>query len=199
MKLEEKIGVFVVEDEPVVLAGYVAILKDAGYEIIGTSSNGAEAIEEIIRLKDKIGVVIVDINIPAVDGISVVERINSVKMIPCIVVTGYRDENLIARAKKERVFSYLQKPVDRFDLISAISISQKRFNEYKSVQDDADTAKNALKDRKLIEKAKGILMEELGISESKAMVLMQKKSRDKNKKLVEIAKQIIGVAQSMDL
>ena len=112
---------------------------------------------------------------------------------------GYRDENLIARAKTERVFSYLQKPVDRFDLISAISISQKRFNEYKSVQDDADTAKNALKDRKLIEKAKGILMEELGISESKAMTLMQKKSRDKNKKLVEIAKQIIGVAQSMDL
>ena len=187
----ERIRVFIVEDEPLVLAGYIAVLESANYEVIGTAQDGMEAIDAILKEKDNIDIAVVDVNIPSMDGIEVVKQVNSVKRIPFIIVTGYRDEALIQRADKAGVFGYLQKPVDKYDLISCINIAFTRFQEYKAAKIEAVEAKIALRDRKIVEQAKGILMDKFNMGEKEAMVFLQKKSRDKNRKLVEIAKDII--------
>ena len=197
--MEHKTRVFIVEDEPLVLKGYTSILEGAGYEIAGVATDGAQAVEDICAKREQIDIVMVDINIPTVDGITVVESINQSSLIPCIIVTGYRDENLIKRANKAGVFGYLQKPVDKYDLISTINIALERFSEYNNARREAHTAKIALRDRKTVEQAKGIIMDKFGLKEAEAMKFLQKKSRDKNKKLVEICREIIRAEQWLDM
>ncbi|MBQ0058618.1 MAG: ANTAR domain-containing protein, partial [Lachnospiraceae bacterium] len=145
---------------------------------------------------DHVDLAIVDINIPTFDGITVVEKINELRKIPCIIVTAYCDDDLIARANRAGVYGYLQKPIDRYDLISAIGVASERFKEFSRLQMETDKAIKALEDRKLVDRAKGILMDRFGLKEADAMRALQKKARDNNLKLAEAAKGII-IAERM--
>lgn len=191
--------IFIVEDELLVQAGYRAMLSGSDYKIVGVATDGKEAIDEIIKRSGEIDLVIVDINIPNVDGIEVIKRINQCVKLPCIIVTGYCDDALIKRANEAGVFGYLQKPIDRYDLISTISVAAERFGEFEKLKTETDVAKKALEERKLIERAKGILMDKFELKEKDAMRFLQKKSRDKNKKLVDVAKDIIQAEKWLDI
>lgn len=191
--------IFIAEDELLIQQGYRAMLAGRDYEVVGTAMDGLEAVEKIGKMCKEIDLVIVDINIPSIDGIEVIERVQKFKKLPCIIVTGYCDDMLIKRANKAGVYGYLQKPVDRYDLISTISVAMERFTEFDRLKNETDTARKALEERKLIERAKGILMDKFEIKEKDAMRSLQKKSRDQNKKLVEIAKEIIQAEQLFDL
>ena len=190
------IRVFIVEDDPIILSGYMVMLKKSGHEIVGHAKDGETAVKKVLETSPDI--VIMDINLPVMDGLTAIELINKEKNIPCIVITGYNNEQLLDRASQIGVYGYLQKPIDENNIKSAINIALNRFSEFQTIRNEMLKAKDALEARKYIERAKGILMDKFGLKEEAAMKHIQNKSRNKNKKLVEIALEIIKADKLMD-
>ena len=135
---------------------------------------------------------------PVLDGIQALERINQTRKlkIPCIFVSAYSDEALISQAKKAGAFSYLIKPIRIQDLHAAIDVMLEQYEQYLALVKERDQAKEMLENRKLIERAKGYLMDNFDMKEKQAMEFLQKKSRDTNKKLPEVASGILKMADA---
>ena len=181
--------IYIVEDDPIILSGFSAMVQSLGYTVAGLNVDGEKALKEIIRLRPDL--IIMDINLPRIDGISVLEKVNEVVSIPCIIVTGYKDEEQIGRASRAGVYAYLHKPVDEYELQAAIEIVMSRSGEFNAVKEEKDRALQSLAERKIVERAKGILMKQLQMSEDDAYRALQKKSRDNNIRLVEMSQRII--------
>ena len=191
-----KLKILVAEDEYLVLMGLKSNLKELGHEIIAEAMNGKEAIE--LAKEKSPDLIIADINMPEVDGIEAVKQINKEQVIPSIIVTGYSDDELIEKASKVGVFAYLVKPVGAEELKASIIIAMNKYEEFKEVNKELKDQKKALENRKYIERAKGILMDTLSLSEPEAMKKLQKKSQEENSKLVEVAKKIIEMNEYLN-
>ncbi|WP_018247307.1 ANTAR domain-containing response regulator [Orenia marismortui] len=191
--MDKPLKILIAEDEYLCLMGLKANLKKLGYEIIGEASDGKEAVKLALDLEPDL--IIIDINMPSLDGIEAIKRINSIRLIPSIIVSGYHDQELIEKASVESVFGYLVKPVDAKDLNAAIKVAISRYNEIKDLEDELKDTKTSLKNRKYIERAKGILMDRKNLKEAEAMKELQKMSRNNNKKMIVIAKEIIKANQ----
>lgn len=189
-RMTKPLRIVLAEDEYLVFLGLKANVEKLGHEVIGMANDGEKAVQ--LALKEEPDLVIMDINMPKLDGIEAIKRINEKLFIPSIIVSAYHDEELINRATEEGVLYYLLKPIDIQDLKIAINISLAKFEEFKKLQYELEDTKNALEARKHIEKAKGILMDRLNLKEAEAMKRLQKMSRDKNKKLAVIAKEVIN-------
>ncbi len=187
--MTKSLRVLIAEDEYLVLMGTRSYVEKLGHQVVGIATDGLKAVE--LAIEKKPDLVIMDINMPILDGIDAIKQINEKLFIPSIIVSGYHDEKLINRATEEGVLYYLLKPIDLEDLKIAINISLSKFEEFKKLQDELNSTKNALEARKYIEKAKGILMERMNLKEAEAMKRLQKISREKNKKLVVVAKELI--------
>lgn len=185
----KKLKILIAEDEYLVLMGLKSNLKELGHEIIAEAMNGKEAIE--LAKEKSPDLIIADINMPEIDGIEAVKQINKNQVIPSIIVTGYSDDELIEKASKVGVFAYLVKPVGLEELKASIIIAMNKYEEFKEVNMELKDQKKALENRKLIERAKGILMDTLSLTEAEAMKKLQQKSQKENLKLVEVAKNII--------
>lgn len=188
--------VLVVEDESTVLLGFKAFLAQLGYQVVGEANNGKDAVTLCSRLSPDF--LIMDIRMPVLDGIQALERINQTRKlkIPCIFVSAYSDEALISQAKKAGAFSYLIKPIRIQDLHAAIDVMLEQYEQYLALVKERDQAKEMLENRKLIERAKGYLMDNFDMKEKQAMEFLQKKSRDTNKKLPEVASGILKMADA---
>lgn len=184
-----KLKIYIAEDEPLVLMGFQAMVEDFGYEVIGTASDGLTARDEILALKPDL--IMTDINMPGMDGISLIEEVNAQMQVPAIILTGYRSDTYVERAIEAGVYGYLQKPVDEYELKSAIKILYKKYKDIVSAQKGQELAERKLKERKVIERAKGLLMERFGLSDEQAMKAMQRKCGNENKKLFVIAQEIL--------
>ncbi len=182
--------IIVAEDDPIILTGFSSMLESIGYEIVGQAVDGESAARLIIELRPDL--ILMDINMPKMDGITVLEQVNKVQAIPCIIITGYRDEEQIKRAANAGVYGYLHKPVDEYALRAEIEMVTQRHSAYCTLEKEKNQALNLLESRKLIERAKGIIMEKAKLSEADAYRFLQKKSRDKNLKLVDLARDIIN-------
>lgn len=191
--MKKSLNIILAEDESIILMGIKSNIESLGHQVIAQAYDGVEAVK--LALEKEVDLIIIDINMPKMDGIEAVERINQQKFVPAVIVTGYNDEKLINRASKAGAFAYLIKPVDVNDIKPAINIAWARFEEFKQVLSELDNSQKALEARKIIEKAKGIVMDRKGIKESKAMKFLQKKSNDANKKMIVIAKEIIEADQ----
>ncbi|TDX49216.1 ANTAR domain-containing response regulator [Orenia marismortui] len=191
--MDKPLKILIAEDEYLCLMGIKANLKKLGYEIIGEASDGKEAVKLALDLEPDL--IIIDINMPSLDGIEAIKRINSIRLIPSIIVSGYHDQELIEKASVESIFGYLVKPVDAKDLNAAIKVAISRYNEIKDLEDELKDTKTSLKNRKHIERAKGILMDRKNLKEAEAMKELQKMSRNNNKKMIVIAKEIIKANQ----
>jgi two-component system, response regulator PdtaR len=187
--MTKSLRILIAEDEYLVLLGLKTNVEKLGHSVIGIANDGEKAVE--IAFEQKPDLVIMDINMPNLDGIEAIKKINEKLYIPSIIVSGYHDEELIKRATEEGVLYYLLKPIDIKDLKIAINISLAKFEEFKKLQFELKNTKTALEARKYIEKAKGILMDRLNLKEAEAMKRLQKMSRDKNKKLDVVAKELI--------
>lgn len=185
----KKLKVFIAEDEAVILTSFKLMVKEMGYSIAGSAANGKDALDKIQKTEPDL--ILMDINLPERDGLSVLEEVNRNKVIPSIIVSGEFSGELVDRANEVGVFGYLLKPIDEKQLEVTIKVALRRFEEFKEMSDKHENLNMALKERKLVERAKGILMDRFGVKESEAMKQMQKKSRDKNKKLAVIAREII--------
>lgn len=188
----ENLSIFIAEDEPLVLQGFKAMVGGLGHRVVGTAMDGPSAIRKIQELQPDL--VIMDINMPGINGLQVIETINQTLTIPYIVVTGYKDPALLERAAQLGVFGFLPKPVDAYEICSTIEIAMARFEEWMRLKKDLTSTQVALQERKLTERAKGILMEKMNISEPQAMKHLQKLARDRNVKLAVVAQEIISAS-----
>lgn len=189
MEKKGDLRVYIAEDESVILMNFRRILIRLGYDVIGIATNGEKALREILELKPEL--VLMDINMPGIDGITVLERVSEAYDIACIFITGHFTETFVEKAKKAGALGYLIKPVDEKQLKASIDVAAARFEERKKLQNETKKLKSDLSDRKYIERAKGILMDSFGLKEAEAMSRLQKLSRDKNRRLAVIAKDII--------
>ncbi len=193
----ENLRIFIAEDEPLVLQGFKAMVSGLGHIVAGVAMDGQTAIERIPELKPDL--TIMDINMPGINGLQAIETINQTLKIPYIVVTGYQDPELLERAAQLGVFGFLPKPVDVYEIRSTIEIAMARFEEFTRLKNDLSNTQTALQERKILERAKGILMEKMSISEPQAMRHLQKLARDRNVKLAAVAKEIIEASTLFNL
>lgn len=189
--------VLIADDEALVVLGFKTVLKQLGYEIVGEACDGIMAVE--LAKETEPDLIIMDIKMPRLDGIQALEQINSGRkhILPCIFITAHSDEYLVSRAKEAGAFNYMIKPVQFNSLRVAIDVALARYEDYMKLVDERDNAKLMLENRKVIERAKGYLMDNFNMKENQAMEFMQKKSCDANKKMVDIAKGILSMAEML--
>ena len=168
---------------------YRKMLPTLGHEVVFIAGTGDELLAACEANKPDL--VITDIRMPGIDGIEAAERIWRQHGVPSILVSAYHDYDLIERAGSEAIFGYLVKPIEEVDLETTISVATKRFELFEQVRSEAADLRQSLADRKVIERAKGIVMRRTGLSEAEAFRKLQKLSWDRNQKLVEIAKFVI--------
>jgi len=195
--MQEGLNILIAEDEYIVMMGLKSALIDLGYNVVGVANNGDDLVK--LAFEKRPDLMIVDVNMPKMDGIDAIEKINKKLVIPAIVITGYSKEEFVKRANKAGVLHYLVKPVDEKELKPAIEITMGRFEDFKKMRKELIKKQEALQERKLIERAKGILMDRNGLKESEAMKALQKKSRDSNKKIAEVAKEIIKAEEILKI
>ncbi len=181
--------ILIADDEAIRLITLRTQLATLGMEVVGEATTGREAVA--LASETAPDLVILDIKMPEMDGIEAAREISRARAVPIILLTAYSDQVLVERAAAAGVFAYLVKPVGEEDLLPAILTARTRFAEFQELRKEVATLSEALEARKVIERAKGILMDRLRISEAEAFRRMQIQSQRENKRLVEIARAII--------
>ena len=184
----------VADDEPDMQEYFEKILPRLGHEVVSVAENGRQLVEHCRTLKPDL--VITDIKMPDMDGIEAAEAIFHDRAVPVILVSAHHDTPLIDRAESNYILAYLVKPIKQADLEPAISIAVRRFRQFQAVHEEAASLRQALEDRKVIERAKGILMKHAGLDESEAFRRLQKLASEKNIKLIDIASSIVTAAEA---
>jgi response regulator NasT len=187
--MSRPLRIAVADDEQDMREFFQKFLPILGHQVVATARDGKELVEACRRLNPEL--VITDIKMPDMDGIDAATQISRAGPIPVILVSAYHDAEFIRRAEADHILAYLVKPIKAADLEPAITIAMRRFEQFQALRKEAGDLRQALEDRKLIEKAKGVLMKKTGLDEADAFRRMQKLASDKNKKLVEIAQTIL--------
>jgi two-component system, response regulator PdtaR len=186
----------IADDDRAILDAYCKMLRSLGHTVAATARSGQELVEQCRTHLPEL--VMTDIKMGDSDGIEAARQICDHEAVPIIFVSGYVDEDLIQRAQAEYVLGYLVKPVRKADLETAISIAMRRFEEFQVLRMEADHYRQTLAHRKLIERAKGILMRKAHIGEAEAFDRLQGLAGEKNRKLVEIAEMIITAEEVLE-
>lgn len=183
--------VAVVDDNPQERFVLKGILKDLGCEVIGEGATGLEAVELAQRLNPD--VILMDVKMPGMNGVEASTLINQLQPTPIIIFTGRGDEETVRRAIESGVMAYLVKPVREEELLPAIELAISRFKEFKALQEEVKDLKGVLEARKVIERAKGLLMEKEGLTEREAFSTIQRMSMDMRRPMKEVAEKLITV------
>jgi response regulator NasT len=171
-------------------------LPRLGHEVVAAVDNGRRLVEACHDLAPDL--VITDIKMPELDGIEAATSIFRHRPTPVILVSAFHDPELIARAEQDHVMAYLVKPVKLADLETAIAISMRRYEQFQSLRREAIDLRQALEDRKIIERAKGLLMKKLKLDEHDAFRRLQKISNERNLKLVDVANTLLLSEQILE-
>lgn len=182
--------VLVAEDEALIRQDLVELLSEEGFEVIGQAANGEEAIELARDLSPDL--VVMDVKMPKVDGITAAETIAEERIAPIVMLTAFSQRDLVERARDAGAMAYVVKPFDASDLIPAIEIAIGRFSEIKAIEDELANLEERLESRKIIDQAKGILQESLGLTEPEAFRWIQKTAMDLRKSMREVAEGVIS-------
>jgi response regulator NasT len=183
----QKIRILVAEDETIIRLDLVEMLSEAGYEVIAQAENGAVAIE--LAKLHKPDLAILDVKMPEVDGITAAEQIISIS--PVLMLTAFSQRELIERARDAGVMAYVVKPFSINDLVPAIEIAISRHKQMKSLEAEVADIYERLESRKVIDRAKGILMKALNLSEPEAFSWIQKTAMDRRISMKEVAAAVI--------
>jgi two-component system, response regulator PdtaR len=186
----------IADDEPDMRDYFQDVLPRLGHTVTSVAQNGRELVEQCRNTLPDL--VITDIKMPELDGIDAAALLYKVRPVPVILVSAYHDAALIERAEMDHIMGYLVKPIKQSDLAPTIAISVARFAQFQALHKEASDLRQALSDRKVIERAKGILMKKTGMDEAAAFRRLQKLASDKNHKLVEIASMILTAEEAFD-
>jgi AmiR/NasT family two-component response regulator len=184
-----QIRVVIADDESIIRMDLKTLLEEMGHEVVGEAADGQKALEMTRSLRPD--VVIMDIKMPVMDGLDAAKIISEEKIAPVVLLTAYSDKDLIERAKDAGVFGYLVKPFQESDLMPAIEIALSRYLEMHDLESTVGDLEQKLETRKVIDRAKGILMDKLNMSEAEAFRRIQQQSMNQRKSMKEIAEAII--------
>jgi len=194
--MKHPLRIAIADDEPEMLDYLQESLGILGHEVVCLAETGAELVEHCESTQ--VDLIITDIKMPVMDGLDAVSTICRNHPIPVILVSAFHDHDLIERALEDQVLAYLVKPIKQADLTTAIALARRRFSEFQALHRQAIDLRQALDDRKLVERAKGILMKRAAIDEPDAFQRLQKLASQKNKKMPEIARMIITADEAME-
>ena len=185
----ERKRVVIADDESIIRMDLREILNDLGYLVVGEAGDGRSAVNLGRELRPDI--VIMDIRMPDLDGIEAAKILTEERIAPVLLLTAFSQQHLVERAKEAGVVGYIVKPFRESDLAPAIEVALARFEEFRTMEREVDDLKDALEARKLVDRAKGILMDTQGLSEADAFRRIQKMSMNMRKPMKEIAQAII--------
>jgi response regulator NasT len=186
--MAEPMRVLVAEDEAIIRMDVVATLAEAGLDVVAEASDGEEAVKLAIELEPD--VVVMDIKMPKLDGISAAEKIAE-KKIPVVLLTAFSQADLVARAAEAGALAYITKPFKPADLVPAIQIAMARNEEIAALEQEILDLSERLETRKLMDRAKGLLMSKMKLSEPEAFRWIQKASMDRRLSMSQVAKAVI--------
>jgi response regulator NasT len=182
------VRILVAEDEALIRMDLVEMLREAGYEVVAEAADGAQAIE--LAQLHKPDLAILDVKMPVLDGISAAEKI--IDIAPVLMLTAFSQRELVERARDAGVMAYVVKPFSIGDLVPAIEIAISRHMQMRSLADEVADLHERLETRKLIDRAKGILMQALNLSEPEAFSWIQRAAMDRRLTMKEVAAAVIS-------
>ncbi|MGI6367147.1 MAG: ANTAR domain-containing response regulator [Anaerolineae bacterium] len=185
----ERTRIVIADDSSVFAMDLREMLQNLGYLVVGEAGDGKSAVNLARELRPD--VVLMDIRMPDMNGIDAAKILTEERVAPVVLLTAYSDRDLIQEARAAGVVGYLVKPVQEANLAPAIEIAMARFSEFRELEKDVDNLEEQLETRKLVDRAKGILMDTQGLTESAAFRRIQKMSMNTRKSMKEIAQAII--------
>jgi len=184
------VRILVAEDETIIRLDLKETLERAGFEVCGEARDGEEAVE--LAREQKPDLAVLDVKMPRLDGIEAARRILAERPIPIVMLTAYGHDELVARAVEAGVFAYLVKPFRESDLLPAIQTAKARYAELEALREEAESLTEALATRKVVERAKGLLMEQDGLSEQDAFTRLQRVSQTSGRPMKVVAEALIA-------
>jgi response regulator NasT len=186
--------VVVAEDEALIRLDIVEMLRDAGFDVVGETGDGEEAVR--LATEHRPDLVVMDIKMPVLDGISAAERIAAARIAPVVLLTAFSQRELVERARDAGAMAYVVKPFSASDLLPAVEIALSRYQEIAALEAEVADLADRFETRKLVDRAKGLLQSKFKMTEPEAFRWIQKTSMDKRLTMREVASAIIASASS---
>jgi len=180
----------VAEDEAIIRLDLKETLQEEGYDVVGETGRGDEAVELVRQLEPDLA--ILDVKMPGLDGLAAAREISTEKKAAVLILTAFSQRDLIEQARDAGALAYLVKPFQRSELIPAVEIALGRHREMRALHDQTQSLEDQLETRKLVDRAKGILMDGHGMSENEAFDWIQKTAMNGRVKARDIAEQVIA-------
>jgi two-component system, response regulator PdtaR len=188
--------VVIAEDEALIRMDLAEMLAEEGYDVVGQAGDGARAVE--LAEQERPDLVILDVQMPVLDGIAAAERIARARLAPVVILTAFSQRELVDRAREAGAMAYLVKPFSRSDLVPAIEIAVSRFSELGALEREIADLGEQIAARKAVDRAKGVLQRELGLTEPEAFRWIQKTAMDLRRSMREVADGVVEHGVSRD-
>ena len=182
--------ILVAEDEAIIRLDLAEMLTEAGYDVVGQAGNGEQAVTMTRDLAPDL--VIMDVKMPVLDGITAAERIGAERICPVVMLTAFSQTELVERARDAGVMAYVVKPFTAADVTPAIDIALSRWGELKALESEIADLGDRLETRKAVDRAKGVLMTKLKITEAEAFRWIQKTAMDRRMGMREVAEAVVA-------
>lgn len=187
--MAEKYRIVIADDEALICMDLREMLEEAGHEVVGVGSDGVEALD-LVKEK-KLDLVILDVKMPRLDGLQAAKMIAHDNLAPVVLLTAFGDEDMIEKAKKSMVFGYVMKPVEERTLFPAIQIAVSQYRQKRDMVDRVKDMERELAARKIVDRAKGLLMDYYHITEQDAYRRMQQTSMKRGLPIAEVAQRVV--------
>jgi AmiR/NasT family two-component response regulator len=184
--------VVIAEDEALIRLDLKEMLEEEDYEVVGEAGDGETAVK--LAVSQRPDLVILDVKMPVLDGLSAAEQIAGQRIAPVVILTAFSQRDLVERARDAGAMAYLVKPFTKADLVPAIEMAVSRFQESRALEDEVVTLRDRLEVRKLLDRAKGLLQSQHGLTEPEAFRWIQKTSMDRRISMREVAQAVLDRA-----
>ena len=188
----DALRIVIADNESIIRMDLKEILEEAGHTVVGEATDGVKAVE--LARKCHPDLVVMDIKMPEMDGITAAKIISNEKLAPVLLLTAFSQKEIVEKAKDSGVLAYLVKPVKEANLFPAMEIALSRFKEFAELERELEEVKNSLETRKILDRAKGILMDAYSLSETEAYRRIQQYSMSKRKSIRDVAAAIVESA-----
>jgi response regulator NasT len=188
-RILEKLRIVIADDESIIRLDLKETLQRMGHQVVAEAGDGRTAVDLVRQFRPDL--VVLDVKMPELDGVDAAKEISQEKLAPVLLLTAYSQKDLVQRAMDAGVFAYVVKPFTESDLLPAMAVAIGRFREFVTISEEAANATAALETRKLVDRAKGILMDRHGLREQEAFRRIQQQSMNSRKPMREIAEAIV--------
>jgi two-component system, response regulator PdtaR len=186
--MAEPLRVVLAEDEALIRLDLKELLEEEGYDVVGEAGDGESAVRLTTELRPDL--VVMDIKMPGLDGLAAAERISEQRVAPILILTAFGQKDLVERAAQAGAMGYLVKPFQKGDVVPAIEVAVARYRERVALEEEVQDLEERFETRKLVDRAKGVLMDRYGMKEADAFRFLQKAAMDGRLRMKEVARRV---------